>query len=103
MIKLKDIGTFQEMPEIAMHIYTSDIAALQVAKVNGWDIEEDIVLSKHISLSPLDLALIAQKLDVVKLLIDYHVNLNVDQNPSFLRAVRYCKENIIRYIVSHGT
>ncbi|WEA39320.1 ankyrin repeat domain-containing protein [Lysinibacillus fusiformis] len=102
MIKLKDIGTFQEMPEIAMHIYTSDIAALQVAKVNGWDIEEDIVLSKHISLSPLDLALIAQKLDVVKLLIDYHVNLNVDQNPSFLRAVRYCKENIIRYIVSHG-
>lgn len=102
MIKLKDIGTFPAMPEIAMHIYSSNIAALQAAKVNGWDIEEEIILSKHISLSPLDLALIAEKLDVVKLLIDYHVNLNVDQNPSFLRAVRYCKENIIRYIVAHG-
>ena len=74
MIKLKDIGTFPAMPEIAMHIYSSNIAALQAAKVNGWDIEEEIILSKHISLSPLDLALIAEKLDVVKLLIDYHVN-----------------------------
>lgn len=66
MIKLKDIGTFQEMPEIAMHIYTSDIAALQVAKVNGWDIEEDIVLSKHISLSPLDLAFDCSKVRCCK-------------------------------------
>lgn len=102
MIKLQGIGTFHEIPEIAMHIYTGNIVALQSAKVNGWDIEEDIILSEHTSLSPLNLALISQKFDVVKLLVKYQVNLNADKNPSFLWAVRYCKENIVRYIVAQG-
>lgn len=102
MIKLKDIGTYQELPEIAMHIYTGNITALRVAKDSGWNIEEHIILSKHTSLSPLNLALILQKFDVVKLLVEYNVNLNVEKNPAFLVAVRYCKENIIRYLVEQG-
>lgn len=102
MINLKDIGKFETLPEIAMHIYTGHIPKLQAALEAGWDIEEGIVLSKHTTLSPLDLALICQKIDVIKLLVEQGVSLNVPQNPAFLKAVRYCKENIIRYIVEQG-
>lgn len=102
MIVLKDIGKFKELPEIAMHIYKGDIPALQTAITAGWSIEDGIVLSEHITLSPLDLALVSQQMKVVKLLVEQGVNLNVHHNPAFLRAVRYCKEDVIRYIVAHG-
>lgn len=102
MMVLKDIGKFKELPEIAMHIYQGDIPALQAALAAGWDIEEGIVLSKYTTLSPLDLALVAQRADVVKLLVEHGANLNVKQNPAFLRAVRYCKEDLIRYIAAQG-
>lgn len=102
MIILKDIGKFEELPEIAMHIYKGNIPDLQTEIAAGWNIEDGILLSKHITLSPLDLALITQRLDVVKLLVELGVNLNVDQNPAFLKAVRYCKEDIVRYIAAQG-
>lgn len=102
MIVLKDIGKFKELPEIAMHIYQGDIPALQAALAAGWDIEEGIVLSKYSTLSPLDLALVSQRADVVKLLVEHGANLNVKQNPAFLRAVRYCKEDLVRYITAQG-
>ncbi|WP_102273389.1 ankyrin repeat domain-containing protein [Cytobacillus massiliigabonensis] len=102
MIVLKDIGKFEELPEIAMHIYEGNIPALQAAIAAGWDIEDGIVLSKHITLSPLDLGLVSQRMNVVKLLVEHGVNLNVNHNPAFLRAVRYCKEDIVRYIAAQG-
>lgn len=51
MIVLKDIGKFEELPEIAMHIYQGNIPALQEAITAGWDIEEGIVLSRYTTLS----------------------------------------------------
>lgn len=102
MIVLKDIGKFEELPEIAMHIYKGNIPALQEAITAGWDIEEGIVLSRYTTVSPLDLALISQRADVVKLLVEHSVNLNVHHNPAFLRAVRYGKEDIVRYIAAQG-
>jgi hypothetical protein len=102
MIKLKDIGRFEKLPEIAMDIYTGNIPGLEAAMAAGWDIEEGIVLSKYITLSPLDLALISERLDVVKLLVERGADLNVSNNPSFLRAVRYCKEDIVRYVAAQG-
>ncbi|GGD97599.1 ankyrin repeat domain-containing protein [Paenibacillus nasutitermitis] len=102
MFNLKGIGRFEELPEIALHIYKGNIPALQAAIAAGWNIEDGIVLSKHTTLSPLDLALILQRMDVVKLLVDHGVNLNVHHNPAFLRAVRYCKGDIVRYIAAQG-
>ena len=102
MISLKDVGKFEELPEIAMHISKGNIPALQAAIADGWDMEQSIVLSKHTAISPLDLALISQKLSVIKLLIEHGVNLNVKHNPAFLRAVRYCKEDIVRYVAAQG-
>ncbi|MBU5211436.1 ankyrin repeat domain-containing protein [Heyndrickxia oleronia] len=102
MIVLKDIGKFEELPEIAMHIYHGNIPALHAAIIAGWDIEEGIVLSKRTTLSPLDLALVLQRREVVELLVEHGVNLNAHHNPAFLRAVRYCKEDIVRYIAAQG-
>ncbi|GBG07309.1 hypothetical protein PAT3040_01857 [Paenibacillus agaridevorans] len=102
MIVLKDIGKFEQLPEIAMHIYKGEIPALQAAIAAGWNIEEGIALSKHTTLSPLDLALVSQKFEVVKLLVEHGVNLNVHHNPAFLRAVRYGKEDVVRYLAAHG-
>lgn len=102
MIVLKDIGKFEELPDIAMYIYKGNIPALQEAIAAGWNIEEGIILSKNTTLSPLDLALISQRLDVVKLLVEHGVNLNVHHNPAFLRAVRYGKEDMVRYVAAQG-
>ncbi|KOP65927.1 ankyrin [Bacillus sp. FJAT-18019] len=102
MIVLKDIGKFEELPDIAMHIYKGNSPALQEALAAGWNMEEGIALSKYTSLSPLDLALISQRMDVVKLLVEHGVNLNVHHNPAFLRAVRYGKEDMVRYVAAQG-
>ncbi|NEW09864.1 hypothetical protein GK047_28590 [Paenibacillus sp. SYP-B3998] len=102
MITLKDIGKFAELPEIAMQIYEGNMPALETAIAAGWDIEEGIVLSKYTTLSPLDLALVSERLDVVKLLVEHGVNLNVKNNPAFLLAVRYCKEDVVRYVAAQG-
>ncbi|MGG2104365.1 ankyrin repeat domain-containing protein [Lysinibacillus pakistanensis] len=102
MINLKNIGKFHELPEMAMHIYNGNVPALLLAIEGGWDIEEDIILSQHISLSPLDLSLRLQRLNVIRLLVEHGVNLNVKNNSAFLLAVRYCKEDVVRYIVKHG-
>lgn len=102
MIRLKDIGKFQELPQMDMHIYNGNIPKLEAAIRAGWDIEEGIVLSQYTTLTPLDLALISERMDVIKLLVQHGVNLNVKNNPAFLLAVRYCKEDIVRYIAAQG-
>ncbi|MEJ3717313.1 ankyrin repeat domain-containing protein [Paenibacillus polymyxa] len=102
MIQLKDIGKFDVLPEIAMHIVEGNISALRQALTEGWDIEQEIKLSKHTTLSPLDLALISQRMDVLKLLVEQGVQLNAKDRPAFLTAVRYCSEEIVRYVVAHG-
>ncbi len=102
MIVLKDIGRFAELPEIAMDIVQGNLPALHTAIAAGWDMEKEIVLSKHTALSPLDLALISGQAEVVKLLVEHGVNLNVPRNPAFLRAVRYCGAEMVRYLHAHG-
>lgn len=47
MIKLKDVGNFEVLPEIAMHIVQGNISALRQALTEGWDIEQGIVLSQY--------------------------------------------------------
>lgn len=75
MIKLKDVGNFKVLPEIAMHIVQGNISALRQALTEGWDIEQGIVLSKYTTLSPLDITLITGQMEVLKLLVDEGFNL----------------------------
>ena len=102
MITIKDIGDFESVPAIVNDILQGNTEALDEHLSKGFDIEEDIKLGKYTRLSPLDLALIMENFDSVKWLVEKGVNLNVKKNPSFLLAVRYCDEEVIRYLVKKG-
>ena len=102
MVKIKDIGDFESVPAIVNDILQGNTEALDKHLSKGFDIEEDIKLGKYTSLSPLDLAIIMENFDSVKWLVEKGVNLNVKKNPSFLLAVRYCDEEVIRYLVKKG-
>ena len=102
MVRLKDIGEFETIPEILNDILTESIPKLEEHLLKGWDIEKNISIGKYTDLSPLDCALIIEAFESVKWLVEHGVNLNKKDNPSFLTAVRYCDEKIIQYIVSNG-
>ena len=102
MVKLKDIGNFKSVPQIVCDIIKGNIPALDEYFSKGWDIEKGIKIGKYTTLSPLDIALIMESFDSVKWLVQKGVNLNVKGSPSFLLAVRYCDEALIRYLVEHG-
>ena len=102
IIKLKDIGEFKSVPQMVIDIINGNTLALDECFSKGWDIEKSIKISKYTALSPLDIALIMESFNSVKWLVEKGVNLNVKGNPSFLLAVKYCDEAIIRYLVEHG-
>jgi len=102
MVKLKDIGNFNSVPQIVNDIIKGNTKALDEHLSGGWDIEKGIKIGEYTTLSPLDLALIMESFNSVKWLVEKGVNLNVKGNPSFLLAVRYCDEAVIRYLVEQG-
>ena len=102
MVKLKDIGNFNSVPQIVNDIIKGNTKALDEHLSGGWDIEKSIKIGKYTTLLPLDFALIMESFDSVKWLVEKGVNLNVKGNPSFLLAVRYCDEAVIRYLVENG-
>lgn len=102
MIKIKDIGNFESVPQIVNDIIKGNTKALDEHLSGGWDIEKSIKIGKYTTLSPLDIALIMESFNSVKWLVEKGVNLNVKGNPSFLLAVRYCDEAVIRYLVENG-
>ena len=61
MIEIKDIGKFESVPEIVSDIANGDVNALEEQLSKGWDINEEIVLSKYTRLWPINLALMMNK------------------------------------------
>ncbi len=102
MIEIKDIGSYDSIPELASYVIDENINMLDKELSKGLDLDEEIKLSKYTSLSPLALALIMNKAKSVEWLVEKGANLNDEDNPSFLLAVRYCDEPMIRYLVSKG-
>ena len=102
MIDLKDLGTFDSVPEIVIDIVKGNILALENALAAGWDIHKSIQLGKYSEYSPLELALVMNCLPSVRWLVEHGANLNEKENPSFLFAVRYGTKEIIEYVVAHG-
>lgn len=102
MIEIKGIGSYDSIPELASYVIDENINMLDEELSRGLDLDEEIKFSKYTSLSPLALALIMNKEKSVKWLVEKGADLNDEENPSFILAVRYCDEPIIRYLVSHG-
>ena len=102
MIHLKDLGSFESVPDLVIYIINGNISALESALNNGWDIHKPIQIGKYSEYSPLELALVKDCLTSVKWLVEHGVDLNDEENPSFLLAVRYANREIIDYVVAHG-
>ena len=102
MIELKDLGNYESIPQIANDIIAGNVAALDKHFEQGWDIEDKIALCEYSEETPLYLALLMESFGSVKWLVKHGVNLNDNENPSFVVAVRYCNEDIIRYLVNCG-
>ena len=102
MIQIKDLGTFEAVPEIVIDIVKGNIKALENALIDGWDIHKPIQLDNYSEYSPLELALVINCLPSVQWLVEHGVDLNEEENPSFLLVVRYGTKKIIEYVVSHG-
>ena len=102
MIEIKGIGSYDSIPELASYVIDENINMLDEELSRGLDLDEEIKFSKYTSLSALALALIMNKENSVKWLVEKGADLNDEDNPSFLLAVRYCNEPLIRYLVSQG-
>lgn len=89
MIHLKDLGTFESVPDLVTDIINGNIIALESALKNGLDIHKLIQIGKYSEYSPLQLALVMDCLPSVKWLVEHGADLNDKENPSFLLAVRY--------------
>ena len=102
MIQLKDLGTFESVPHIVTDIVTGNIRALENALANDWDINIPIEIGEYSEHTPLELALVMSCLPSVQWLVENGADLNDEENPSFLIAVRYGNQAIIDYVVEHG-
>lgn len=102
MIELKDLGTFESVPKIVIDIVKGKIVALENALADGWDIHKPIQLGKHSEYSPLELALVMNCFPSVQWLVEHGADLNDEENPSFLLAVRHTDQKVIDFVVAHG-
>ena len=102
MIHLKDLGSFESVPDLVTDIINGNITALESALQGGWDIDEPVQIGKYSEYSPLQLALVMNCLPSVQWLVEHGADLNDEENPSFLLAVRYGNQEIIDYVVAHG-
>ena len=102
MIQLKDLGKFESVPKIVTDIIEGNISGLELELSTGWDINEPIEVSGYSDHSPLELALVMCCLPSVQWLVEHGANLNDEENPSFLLAVRYGNKEIIDYVVEQG-
>lgn len=102
MIHLKDLGTFESVPKIVIDIIEGEVPSLEIELANGWDINKHIEIGEYSEHTPLELALVMCCLPSIQWLVENGAELNDEENPSFLLAVRYCNKEIIDYVVAHG-
>jgi len=102
MYKIGTMGTFTTLPELAMAIYEGDTDRVEALLGQGGDVDAELELSKHTSLTPLDLALILGQRAVVELLVTRGAELNARDNPAMLKAVRYGNAELVRYLHAQG-
>ena len=102
MIHLKDLGSFESVPKLVTDIINGNITALESALNSGWDIDEPVQIGEYSEYSPLQLVLVMNCLPSVQWLVEHGADLNDEENPSFLLAVRYGNQELIDYVVEHG-
>ena len=102
MITIENIGRFETIPQILNDVLNENISALEEHLLKEWKLNKEIRVGKYTELSPLDFALIMRKFQFIKWLTEKGANLNAKEHPSFLLAVRYCNEEVIRFLTTRS-
>ena len=98
-IEIRNLGRFTTVPQVALDISLGNIESLESAFDHELDINGKI---KIVCKTPLDLALITEQFGCVKWLVSHGADLNAKGNPSFLTAIGYGNEEVIRYLAENG-
>ncbi|WP_239256054.1 ankyrin repeat domain-containing protein [Listeria ilorinensis] len=102
-MKLKNLGDFENVPDILLDILEEDTTRLEKQQANGWNILAEIKLAEYIAYSPVQFAIIMDCFEAVKWFVEQGAELNNKKEPSFLLAVRYSEnEKMIRYLAEQG-
>lgn len=102
MIKIADLGSFEQVPPVVEALLAGDADALDAFLSSGWDIEAPLSLSKHIQERPLVLALCVNARASVRWLVEHGASLNQADEPAFPIAARYTDPAMMRYLVQQG-
>ncbi|WP_138751442.1 ankyrin repeat domain-containing protein [Paenibacillus sinopodophylli] len=102
MYKIGDLGNFETLPDMCMLIYEGKSAELEAMLKAGREVSEQLALGRYSIVTLLDIALILNKLDAVKMLVEHGAELNSKQSPAILLAIRYGDEPLVRYIHEKG-
>ena len=79
MIHLKDLGSFESVPDLVTDIINGNITALESALNSGWDIAEPVQIGKYSKYSPLQLALVMDCLPSVKWLVEHGADVTITE------------------------
>lgn len=66
MIHLKDLGSFESVPDLVTDIINGNITALENALQGGLDIHKPIQIGKYSAYSPIELSLVMECLPTVQ-------------------------------------
>lgn len=98
----KLFGDNTELSETAQFILNQDITALKKCVENGFDVNKEFVVCRYIEETPLNLALIENKLEAIEFLLEHGAKLNLKDSPPIVTAARNCSIKTIRMLVARG-
>lgn len=102
MVNIAGLGKFADVPPFATAVLANDVAALDAFLAGGADINAAIVLSPHVQVLPIELALVAQCTASTRWLVEHGAHLNDTRAPTFVLAARHATPDMMRYLVQHG-
>jgi hypothetical protein len=102
MTRYRLFGDSVQTTDVAREILAEDIAALRRRIATGWDIDAQAELVPGFWELPLSLALVENKLSVLRLLVEHGVNLNDRSSPAIVTAAHNCDAETLAFLVAHG-
>lgn len=99
---MKLFGKDAKLTKIAQIIMDEDIDALEKAFLNKRNIDDNINITEYIDEPPIILALIENKLHVLKWLISNGANLNNKGKPAIVSAASNCSIETIEMLIQNG-
>ena len=104
MYKLGMIGNFESLDPLLEAVYRNDTNSIEQLLSQGVSLNTPIELSHNIKITPLELAIITNNVNLCSFLIDHGASLEVyGDSPLFLTALRYGSNELISLFLALST